>query len=187
MHKIVLESKTKCTKCDKVLSGSKMRIHMQTHGEKQHECKLCYTKFTLSVYLKKHYSKTHKDDQELLKREITLEDLQFHCLEHECEKKFATRTILDWHKQYAHTQVKFNCNFCAEEFSSTLMLRTHSRKAHTRKAFTSEAAFQCKLCYKCFGKRSNMVAHKSVHKEDKAAFERKLHESEMIFECKYGH
>ena len=158
MHKIASEVKAKCPKCDKILSGSKMRIHMQTHGEKLHECKLCYTKFTLNGYLKQHYSKTHKDDQELLKREITEEDLQFHCLEQDCEKKFAKQKILDWHKTYVHIQAKFNCNFCAEEFSSTLMLRSHCKKAHTRKAaFTRKATFQCKLCYKSFGKRGNMV------------------------------
>ena len=182
MHKIVLEAKAKCTKCEKILSGSKMRVHMQTHGEKLHECKLCYTKFTLNGYLKQHYSRTHKDDQELLKREITDEELQYNCLELNCEKKFATQKILDWHKTYVHIQAKVNCNFCTKEFSSTLMLRKHCKKAHTRK--TNETTFHCKLCYKRFGKRANMVAHKYVHKEDRAAFERKLNDSELIFECK---
>ena len=185
MHTAVLK---KCTKCDKSFSGpTQMSKHMQTHGEKLHECKLCYTKFTLNGYLRQHSRKTHKEDQDWLTREIREEDLQFHCSEDDCDKKFVTQKILDWHKNYGHTHVKLNCNFCAEEFSSPLMLRTHCKKAHTKKTFTSKADFQCKLCYKSFTKKGNFVAHKYVHKGDRAAFERKLTDSDLIFECKEEH
>ena len=164
-----------------------MKMHMQTHGEKWYECKLCYTKFALRGYLRQHCNKTHKDDQELLSREITATDLQFPCIENNCEKKFVTKKILDWHKTHIHTKTNFNCNFCAEEFPSALLLRTHAKKAHTRKSFTNEAGFQCKLCYKSFAKKSNLVSHKYVHKGDRDAFERKLQDSDLIFECQHEH
>ena len=159
MHKSVVESKIKCKICEKTVSGRKMKLHMQTHGEKRYECKLCYTKFALRGYLRQHCNKTHKDDQELLSREITENDLQFPCIENNCEKKFVTKKILDWHKTHIHTKTNFNCNFCAEEFPSALLLRTHATKAHTRRSFRNEAGFQCKLCYKSFAKKSNLLAH----------------------------
>ena len=46
---------------------------------------------------------------------------------------------------------------------------------------------QCKLCDKSFAKKSNLVAHKYVHKGDKDAFERKLQDSDLIFECQHEH
>ena len=104
MHKSAVESKVKCKICEKTISGRKMKMHMQTHGEKRYECKLCYTKFALRGYLRQHCNKTHKDDQELLSREITENDLQFPCKENNCEKKFVTKKILDWHKTHIHTK-----------------------------------------------------------------------------------
>jgi uncharacterized Zn-finger protein len=180
VHRLaVKERKVGCKICNKIVQRVNIHKHLATHREKTLECKLCYAKFSLPLYLSNHHKK-HNEDQALLERDIKVAELKFDCTK--CEKKFATSRIFDYHKQYGHTK-SFNCTLCSEKLLSRKVLLKHSKEIHGKRASLGDQAYQCKLCYRRFTLKSNMNTHRKVHKGDQEAYNRDLTENDLKFAC----
>ena len=94
-HRVGVERTVTCGKCQKVMKPSSLKLHMVTHKEKTHVCKLCYAKFSTKKYLWSHQQTVHKEDLDMLAQKITEEDLTHECTE--CELKFVAEKFLESH------------------------------------------------------------------------------------------
>ena len=172
-----------CKECGKSLRSKQLSKHMQTHQEKKFECKLCYKKFSIQKYLEDHQKNVHRSEQHLFEQDLTEDDLLFECTNEQCDKRFASELILEYHKKHGHKEAFLYCTFCPQVFPSTKMLQKHCKDVHGRKMGHTRKENICKLCYNSFEKNSNLNSHKKIHKEDKDFFNREINESDLQFMC----
>ena len=172
-----------CQVCEKTVRSVRLKEHMETHVEKKLECKLCYTKFSIQKYLDRHQKSVHRLEEHLLEQDLTESDLNFECYNDQCGKRFASEFSLNYHKKHGHRESSFYCTFCPEIFPTATFLRKHCKQVHRKRITHTRKENTCKLCYKAFQRRSNLMSHKRIHKEDKKFFEREISESDLRFMC----
>ena len=172
-----------CNVCGKSLRSKQLSQHMRTHQEKRFECKLCYNKFSIQRYLDEHQKSVHRSEQHLLEQNFTEKDLLFECTNEQCDKRFASELILNYHKKHGHKEDCLYCTFCAQVFSTRKMLQKHCKDEHGRKISHTRKENICKLCYNSFEKKSNLHSHKKIHKDDRAFFNIEISENDLQFMC----
>ena len=63
--------KINCLVCKAELSFNSLKVHMALHSDqKNHQCNLCYKKFKLAEYVKRHMKAHHKDESEYFNKKI---------------------------------------------------------------------------------------------------------------------
>ena len=145
-----------CEICGKSVRSKQLSKHMQTHQEKKFECKLCYKKFSIQKYLEDHQKNVHRGEQHLFEQNLTESDLIFECENDQCDKKFASEQILNYHKKHGHKETSFYCTFCPQIFARVTILRNHCKQVHGRKISHTGKENICKLCYNAFEKKTNL-------------------------------
>ena len=78
----------------------------------------------------------------------------------ECAKSFNSQTKLDSHKLKIHVaSVTLKCEHCPKEFKNL-----HDKKVHED---THSRPFKCDECDASFGRKSNLIGHKRVHRGER--------------------
>ena len=94
---------------------------------KKHKCDYCNEEFSSAHLFKRHVTKYHQDESEIL-----------HCKD--CKKSFPSPTLLELHLK-THSKPK-KCKVCSEKFDSIQDLMTHISSQHPEKAKN----LQCTKC-----------------------------------------
>ncbi|XP_055598112.1 zinc finger protein 62 homolog isoform X2 [Uranotaenia lowii] len=85
---------------------------------------------------------------------------QFPC--NECDRKFATATILKNHVQIIHKKIRrFKCELCGKEYGYQ-----HKYKEHMD-AHKGIRAHQCRFCGQTFTHSSNLMIHERLHTDNR--------------------
>ena len=165
----------KCEKCPHI-PGFLTENLVNFHKRKDHKikiprkimCNLCYKSFKLQKSVTFHQRKQHPEAKEYFGRVIASADLTHECPD--CDLKFLTRTLLEYHKKTVHTEKG------SEDSRGKTDVEDASKVAKERK-------FQCELCYKVLRSQANYIQHRKVHSKDQEALERKISEEDCRFPC----
>lgn len=206
--------KSENSDCDKVCNT---KAQLETHLKQSHksfQCKNCEATFTSKTELKSHSKTEHPNQAKLLKFQCQncskpfslLKDILHHCTtEHsmlqkdikpyhcnECQKRFASCSLLIQHKKY-HTGVRsficticgksfvtrrdlsgheklhnnqrnYSCTVCNKTFNTSQNLKTHTYVVHTD---SSQWKYSCPICSKRFAMKANWNEHIKRHKGSK--------------------
>lgn len=137
-------------------------------------CRNCYKCFADDKALKKHTwgctrakifpcrfcdkSFRHKNDIDNHERKHTGEK-PYKCHYEGCERAFSIKSGLQTHIKVVHQNFRFQCDECEAEFSSSVARRNHKLVKHS-----TERAFSCGDCGKCFATNSFLLQHRrNVH------------------------
>ncbi|ODN74985.1 hypothetical protein L198_08171 [Cryptococcus wingfieldii CBS 7118] len=134
--------KMRCT------SENRLETHRKdVHGEKEHDCDRCESKFKTLGRLNEHRRDVHGD--------------KVHACD-ECEKKFTTNSLLKVHRKRAHGEEEFACKIegCKRKYRTEGLLNTHKKNVH------GEEEHACDECEKKYRSKTLLKAHiKNVHQE----------------------
>ncbi|KAH7704043.1 Protein kinase, partial [Aphelenchoides avenae] len=134
----------KCVKCGKEYNKrSSWQSHMETHGDKLHECDQCEKKFKSRAALRYHKLTSH----------VTVG--QFEC--DECGKLYPHKTSLSNHKRDIHAEEPCECVVCGTSFRNPSKLAQHKLRMHPK------AEHQCEYCGKIFGWAGDLRRHVTLH------------------------
>ena len=141
-------------------------------------CRLCYTSLNTFNTLEEHNLTEHKEDQEALNMEYSLEALVHPCIH--CPLKFLTNNLLITHIEVRHKiglkNNKVKCKICDK------LLKGRNISQHNQTH--GEATFECKLCYTKFKLEKYLVSHqKSIHKNDQNLLGQELQEEDLKYKC----
>lgn len=179
LGRVKVIEKIPCKKCNKVISKSSIRKHLETHNEKRkmYRCLKCTRQFFSKKQLKQHVANYH----DKVARELdhlcnycgkgcgSRAELKSHMLVHTddrnyvcqiCGKKYKNRGGLSQHTKTTHLKIKkFPCSVCERRFSTRIILEAHMR------THTGERPFKCAICERAFTQKCALSTHmKLVHK-----------------------
>lgn len=151
--------KITCKECNETFRD---RFHLHRHRRKVHTapeerdsfvCDVCSKELSTAMALTNH-KRTHLPAEEREKFKT------FKCTD--CDKAFETKTQLNSHCKYLHTERKAGiCEICAKSFSKKESLRYHYAAVHS-----NGVKFDCHICNKSYSIKDNLRAHiKKRHKE----------------------
>ena len=136
--------KYKCNVCAKICTTiTSMKRHTYTHGDKNHVCPDCDTKFAFASELKAH-KKVHQNYGSYM------------CTYAGCRKSYKKQTDLLVHISATHKPEKHKCKDCGTVCKTLKYLKDHM-KTHT-------SVVKCKQCPKTFKHRRSMYRHLATHK-----------------------
>ncbi|XP_053683701.1 transcription factor grauzone-like [Sabethes cyaneus] len=120
--------------------------HLGTRQEDKVQCTVCAVWFTNKYQLTKHMNRIHILPEQML--ECTL-----------CGKQLRNREALNGHMHRAHTENRFECEFCAKTFK-----RPHHMREHVAIHHTGEDLYGCNYCDERFNSKNKQYTHrKNVH------------------------
>lgn len=159
---------SKCDKCNKTLSLTRLKTHMASHLPKENQCEYCgiqyKTKRRLEMHLSTHegdpfcsfcgkeftnitqkrlHEKTHSDDPGLL-CEI-------------CGHLFTEQRILDNHIKQHYKAGEYSCRICNKSFKTELELKLHED--------SNTSKFPCPICRKEFHLKARVQQHLLSHSD----------------------
>ena len=159
-HRVGVERTIECEKCKKVLKPANLKAHMKIHMEKALECQLCYKRFRIRQHLNEHQTNVHKNEAQYLDRDILDSELIYNC--DECNKRFVSQNSLLAHRR--HHDKNINAKSTAKK---------GTKESHA-----------CRLCYKTFSCRRDVVQHeKGVHVKEAKYLQREILDSELVHIC----
>ena len=115
--------------------GNKRKVPKK---EKLFQCDHCQERFAYEVNYKKH-QRMHFDEK------------PFACKDTGCGEKFATRSILKFHR--ANKNKKFKCDVCGFAFGVLSGLKVH------KLTHLADKPFKCEICPKQFIQHANLIKH----------------------------
>ena len=165
----------KCKVCSKSsMSASLLKIHMESHNEKNLKCDECDRYFSGPRRLKVHQYKVHSEPgperhfkcsyccRTFNKRYVFVNHLKRHlnekeCLCDVCGKAFHDKHRLRVHKRMHSEEKEFACGVCAKRFRQPNALHTHMR------VHTGKRPYKCLVCDKAFKTSTHLNNHTRVH------------------------
>ncbi|XP_071581275.1 uncharacterized protein [Temnothorax nylanderi] len=167
-----LVSKFKCPKCPKVYRSKRyLNEHLFKHEgiKKNFPCDTCGKIFHSPVGMREHMRRLHKSNSlacEVCRYRLSSKEaLEKH---HEtvhlhdyvcdiCHKKLKSKQKLRGHIM-SHLKSKFNCPKCPNVFKRKQCLNEHLLSKHE-----GIRKYECSICKKSFGYRSQLTSHQKVH------------------------
>ena len=145
-YKLVHQGCIKCSKCDKILSASRIDSHKCVPGRKRYElpCPICGKVFLTHGGLKYHNENVHGDAKfscEICGKIFTSESLckqhvdRFHKELTACTICGAVVKYMKLHMRTVHTsdsEKNFNCEFCGKGFQASGKLEKHRMNMHLK-------------------------------------------------------
>ena len=137
---------------------------MLSKTEKTFMCRLCYKQFAYNSHAIQH-EQIHKDDQNVLCREITEADLSFDCPEENCSYRFVSNTILKYHISRVHKE------------KENKQIRKATYNAEMKR-------YICPLCYWTVKDFDNLQKHVNrFHGDDRALLMTSIRSTDLLFKC----
>jgi hypothetical protein len=144
---------TTCNICGKEFKKSSLFHYLRYHAIKLLECDFCGKKFSTKHFLRNHMmSHVSKYTREL----------KFRC--GECEKYFATNSLLCSHRLYAHSirdTRELTCHICSKQLKTKSCLKMHIESVHAKITRAS-----CKICGKIYSTKYERDKHFKLNHTD---------------------
>ncbi|XP_024893531.1 zinc finger protein 567-like isoform X2 [Temnothorax curvispinosus] len=119
-----------------------MRVHMHRHRSNSFACEICQNHLSSKEALEKHH-----------KTAVHLHDYICDI----CHKKLKSKHMLRAHIN-SHLKRKFKCPKCPNVYKSKQSLNEHLLSKHK-----GIRKYECFICKKTYGHRSNLTRHQKVH------------------------
>ena len=153
-----------CPHCDKQFcepASAKKHIELK-HNPSPFSCKPCNKMFQSKQAKEYHNNIKHSTTKASEKCDI-------------CDKDFASKTSLQNHKMYVHTdERKFKCKSCDQKFKQKKSLKNHYLQVHRINQFKevyhepeSEQRYPCGQCESVYKQKKNLNQHlRQKHNQD---------------------
>jgi KRAB domain-containing zinc finger protein len=172
----------KCNKCDALLAyGEEIDLHMEAHLKacKDYACDKCNKSFIDEKQLIKHekshnkpkkieqckfctriYNFQHLVDKHIIREHLAESGLDVQALPCEqCEERFATEALLNYHKKRSHRRRCRRDSDTAETPCPLCQTVTSSIVEHMKSAHPTSPAYQCRYCPAMFVKIRTRKTH----------------------------
>jgi len=172
------------------------RKHDSVTRKKPFSCKLCYVSLRNVADVEKHMTNIHRDDLWILEKEIEESMLVHNCKD--CEKRFVTEKLMNYHARYQHKvagETKSYCRLCYVDFKNGTYLKAHKVNVHKSPeevdAFKGELkwdslSFMCRYCDEWFLTENILKYHYTYSHKKERQEDIECEDCSKVFKWSYG-
>ncbi|XP_071559745.1 uncharacterized protein [Temnothorax nylanderi] len=165
-----------CDTCGKIFhSHVRMRVHMRRHKSNSVTCEICRRHLSSKEALKRHHKTVHLHDYvcDICHKKLKFKQkLRAHMISHleskfkcpKCPNVYKSKQNLNEHLlkhediKKSHLESKFKCPKCPNVYKNKHNLNDHLLSKHE-----GIRKYECSICKKRFGHRSQLARHQKVH------------------------
>ena len=156
------EKKFICTKCSKTfLNADDLKRHEATHTSKE---KKKHQKIEQCRFCDKIYNFQHLVDMHVIREHLHESGYDLQALDcDECEEKFATGALLNYHKKRSHVKGRRVKSYHEPKACPLCQTVTQSLANHMKSEHPDSPAYQCMYCSEMFVKLRTRKTHIEKH------------------------